>query len=101
MMCRFMDANGNGSREQAIKCIDWCLKQDVHIVSNSWGEVPNSLSLQVWGGGDAQQRQNPLGFHPLQNPHTPQIPFSTRPPQPDAKSPFSSGASSFLFSFVP
>ena len=45
--CRFMDANGNGSREQAIKCMDWCLKQNVQILSNSWGEVPNSLSLQV------------------------------------------------------
>ncbi|CAL8463961.1 g3496 [Coccomyxa elongata] len=45
--CRFMDANGNGSREQAIKCMDWCLKQNVQILSNSWGEVPNSLSLQT------------------------------------------------------
>lgn len=47
--CRFMDANGNGSREQAIKCMDWCLKREAHVLSNSWGEVPNSLSLQVWG----------------------------------------------------
>ena len=46
--CRFMDANGNGSREQAIKCIDWCLGKDIHVLSNSWGEVPNSPSLQVW-----------------------------------------------------
>jgi hypothetical protein len=46
--CRFMDANGNGSREQAIKCMDWCLKREAHVLSNSWGEVPNSLSLQVW-----------------------------------------------------
>ena len=45
--CRFMDANGNGSREQAIKCIDWCLGKDVHVLSNSWGEVPDSPSLQV------------------------------------------------------
>ena len=45
--CRFMDADGNGSREQAIKCIDWCLSRDVHLLSNSWGEVPNSPSLQV------------------------------------------------------
>ncbi|KAK9919176.1 hypothetical protein WJX75_009872 [Coccomyxa subellipsoidea] len=45
--CRFMDANGNGSREQAIKCMDWCLKREAHVLSNSWGEVPNSLSLQV------------------------------------------------------
>ena len=45
--CRFMDANGNGSREQAIKCIDWCLSKDVHVLSNSWGEVPDSPSLQV------------------------------------------------------
>lgn len=45
--CRFMDPNGNGSREQAIKCIDWCLGKDVHVLSNSWGEVPNSPSLQV------------------------------------------------------
>ena len=45
--CRFMDADGNGSREQAIKCIDWCLSRDVHVLSNSWGEVPNSPSLQV------------------------------------------------------
>ena len=45
--CRFTDANGNGSREQAIKCIDWCLGKDVHVLSNSWGEVPDSPSLQV------------------------------------------------------
>ena len=47
MSCRFMNADGNGSREQAIKCMEWCLTKDAHVLSNSWGEVPNSQSLQV------------------------------------------------------
>ena len=47
MACRFMNADGNGSREQAIKCMEWCLTKDAHVLSNSWGEVPNSQSLQV------------------------------------------------------
>jgi hypothetical protein len=75
MSCRFMDANGNGSREQAIKCMDWCLKQDVHVISNSWGEVPISLSLQVCAGLCSWQqhrgrppsaRQRPPRSGPLQ-----------------------------------
>ena len=49
MACRFMNADGNGSREQAIKCMDWCVRQDAHVLSNSWGEVPDSQSLQVRG----------------------------------------------------
>ncbi len=47
MACRFMNADGNGSREQAIKCMEWCLTKDAHVLSNSWGEVPDSQSLQV------------------------------------------------------
>lgn len=82
--CRFMDANGNGSREQAIKCMDWCLKREAHVLSNSWGEVPNSLSLQVSRAiYSLKPSPHPPGPPPtprhFSNPHSFPFPFLLSP----------------------
>ena len=45
--CKFMDATGNGWVSDAIQCIDYCISKDAHIMSNSWGGVAYSQSLQV------------------------------------------------------
>jgi hypothetical protein len=45
--CRFMDATGNGWVSDAIRCFEYCLSKDTHILSNSWGGVDYSKSLQV------------------------------------------------------
>lgn len=47
MSCRFMDATGNGWVSDAIRCLDYCMSFDSHIISNSWGGVAYSDSLQV------------------------------------------------------
>lgn len=41
-----MDANGNGLISDAIRCYDYCAKQDAHIISNSWGVYSTSAALQ-------------------------------------------------------
>ena len=45
--CRFMDATGNGWVSDAIRCFEYCLSKDTQVLSNSWGGVDYSKSLQV------------------------------------------------------
>lgn len=45
--CRFMDATGNGWVSDAIRCFEYCISKDAQILSNSWGGVDYSKSLQV------------------------------------------------------
>ena len=45
--CRFMDASGNGWVSDAIRCIEYCISKGAHVMSNSWGGVEYSASLQV------------------------------------------------------
>lgn len=45
--CRFMDATGNGWVSDAIRCLDYCMSFDSHVISNSWGGVDYSDSLQA------------------------------------------------------
>ena len=44
--CKFMDAGGNGWISDAIRCWDYCTRQDAHLVSNSWGVYSTSAALQ-------------------------------------------------------
>lgn len=41
-----MDATGNGWISDAIRCWDYCSRQDAHVVSNSWGVYSTSPALQ-------------------------------------------------------
>ncbi|KAK9821107.1 hypothetical protein WJX81_006169 [Elliptochloris bilobata] len=45
--CRFMDSTGNGWVSDAIRCFEYCLSKDAHVMSNSWGGVDYSQSLQT------------------------------------------------------
>ncbi|CAL8463962.1 g3497 [Coccomyxa elongata] len=45
--CRFMDATGNGWVSDAIRCFEYCLSKDTQVLSNSWGGVDYSKSLQA------------------------------------------------------
>jgi len=45
--CQFMDATGNGWVSDAIQCIDYCISNKAHVMSNSWGGVAYSAALQV------------------------------------------------------
>ena len=45
--CQFMDATGNGWVSDAVQCIDYCITEDAHIMSNSWGGVAPSDALTV------------------------------------------------------
>ena len=45
--CRFMDATGNGWVSDAIRCWEYCMTKDTHVLSNSWGGVDYSQALQV------------------------------------------------------
>lgn len=45
--CRFMDATGNGWVSDAIRCMDYCMSFNAHIIQASWGGVAYSDSLQV------------------------------------------------------
>lgn len=45
--CRFMDASGNGWVSDAIRCIEYCIGKGAHVMSNSWGGVEYSDSLQA------------------------------------------------------
>ena len=47
MACRFMDANGQGSLFDAIQCIVYCLNNEAHIITNSWGSTEHNEGLQV------------------------------------------------------
>ena len=47
MTWRFMDASGNGWVSDAIRCIEYCIGKGAHVMSNSWGGVQFSDSLQV------------------------------------------------------
>jgi hypothetical protein len=42
-----MDATGNGWVSDAIRCWEYCLSKDTHVLSNSWGGVDYSQSLQA------------------------------------------------------
>ena len=48
--CRFMDSTGNGWVSDAIRCFEYCLSKDTQVLSNSWGGVDYSQSLQVRQG---------------------------------------------------
>ena len=43
MACKFLDKDGSGSTDDAVKCIDYAISKGARIMSNSWG-----------GGGDSQ-----------------------------------------------
>ena len=45
--CQFMDATGNGWVSDAVQCIDYCISEDAHVMSNSWGGVAPSDALTV------------------------------------------------------
>ncbi|CAK0786319.1 hypothetical protein CVIRNUC_009532 [Coccomyxa viridis] len=45
--CRFMDATGNGWVSDAIRCWEYCMTKDTHVLSNSWGGVDYSQALQT------------------------------------------------------
>ena len=47
VICQFMDATGNGWVSDAVQCIDYCITEDAHIMSNSWGGVAPSDALTV------------------------------------------------------
>ncbi len=51
MTCRFMDATGNGWVSDAIRCFEYCLSKDTQVLSNSWGGVDYSQSLQARAAG--------------------------------------------------
>ena len=42
-----MDATGNGWVSDAIRCWEYCMTKDTHVLSNSWGGVDYSQALQV------------------------------------------------------
>ncbi len=42
-----MDASGNGWISDAIRCYDYCTRQDAHVVSNSWGVYSTSTALEA------------------------------------------------------
>ena len=42
-----MDASGNGWVSDAIRCWDYCMLKDAHVISNSWGGVDFSQALQA------------------------------------------------------
>jgi hypothetical protein len=42
-----MDSTGNGWVSDAIRCFEYCLSKDTQVLSNSWGGVDYSQSLQA------------------------------------------------------
>jgi len=36
-ICQFIGASGDGDISSAALCIDWCLANNVHVISSSWG----------------------------------------------------------------
>lgn len=63
MTCRFMDSNGNGWVSDAIRCFEYCLSKDAHVMSNSWGGVDYSKSLQVGPALAPSAEPHCCGFH--------------------------------------
>lgn len=45
MACKFLKANGSGTSEDAIECIDYAVKNGAKVLSNSWGGGGFSLAL--------------------------------------------------------
>lgn len=56
MAVKFLDANGSGSLENAIKAIDYATKMGAKVMSNSWGGGGASQTLM-----DAIKRSNDAG----------------------------------------
>lgn len=47
MMCKFMDATGNGQLSDAVSCYNYCLQEKAHIIHNSWGSTQYSQALSM------------------------------------------------------
>jgi len=47
MMCKFLDATGNGQLSDAVSCYNYCLEQKAHIINNSWGSTQYSQALSM------------------------------------------------------
>ena len=47
MMCKFMDATGNGQLSDAVSCYNYCLEERAHIIHNSWGSTQYSQALSM------------------------------------------------------
>ena len=47
MMCKFMDATGNGQLSDAVSCYNYCLEQKAHVIHNSWGSTQYSQALSM------------------------------------------------------
>jgi subtilisin family serine protease len=56
MAVKFLDANGSGTLDNAIKAIDYATKMGAHVMSNSWGGGGFSQTLL-----DAIKRSNEAG----------------------------------------
>lgn len=56
-----MDATGNGWVSDAIRCFEYCLSKDTQVLSNSWGGVDYSKSLQVSHQHTVQNMDMTLG----------------------------------------
>ncbi len=53
-----MDATGNGWVSDAIRCFEYCLSKDTQVLSNSWGGVDYSKSLQVQSSNHCTQHRS-------------------------------------------
>jgi len=51
-------ANGQGSDEIVADAIDWCVEQNVHIISLSLGGAPGLLSINPFSGRDSGDASN-------------------------------------------
>lgn len=46
MPLKFMDSTGSGSTTDAIKCIDYAIRNQAHVINASWGNVGQSFFLE-------------------------------------------------------
>lgn len=46
-VCQFIGASGDGDISAATLCIDWCLSNRVHVISNSWGSSQYLQTLEA------------------------------------------------------
>lgn len=46
MPLKFMDSSGSGSTTDAIKCIDYAIRNQAHVINASWGNVGQSFFLE-------------------------------------------------------